>query len=62
MTNLAKCFNSASFFQSIFVERWICAVGFRVRHNVFGLGEGGELEVQMFILAQMLIRIPNAQI
>jgi len=30
--------------------------------NVFGLGEGGELEVQMFILAQMLIRIPNAQI
>jgi len=35
---------------------------FRVRHNVFGLGEGGELEIQMFILAQMLIRIPNAQI
>lgn len=26
--------------------------------NVFGLGEGGELEVQMFILAQMFIRIP----
>jgi hypothetical protein len=30
--------------------------------NGFGLGEGGELEVQMFILAQMLIRIPNVQI
>ena len=34
MTNLAKLFNSASFFLSIFVERWVCAVGFRVRHNV----------------------------
>jgi hypothetical protein len=30
--------------------------------NVLGLCEGGELEVQMFILAQMLIRIPNVQI
>jgi len=28
-------------------------------HNVFGLGEGGEIEVQMFNLAQMLIRIPR---
>jgi len=27
-----------------------------MRHNVFGLGEGGELEVQKFISAQMLIR------
>ena len=27
-------------------------------HNGFGLGEGGELEVQMFNLAQMFIRIP----
>jgi hypothetical protein len=27
-----------------------------------GLCDGGELEVQMFILAQMLIRIPNVQI
>ena len=26
--------------------------------DVLGLCEGGELEVQMFILAQMLIRIP----
>jgi len=26
--------------------------------NVLGLCEGGELEVQMFNLAQMLIRIP----
>jgi hypothetical protein len=31
-------------------------------HNVLGLCEGGELEVQMFILAQMFIRIPNAKI
>jgi len=28
--------------------------------NGFWLGEGGELEVQMFKLVQMLIRIPNA--
>ena len=27
-------------------------------YNGFGLGEGGEIEVQMFMLAQMLIRIP----
>jgi hypothetical protein len=33
-----------------------------IGYNVPALGEGGELEVQMFILAQMLIRIPNAQI
>lgn len=26
------------------------------------LGEGGELEVQMFMLVQKLIRIPNVQI
>jgi len=26
--------------------------------HVFGLCEGGEIEVQMFMLAQMLIRIP----
>jgi hypothetical protein len=30
--------------------------------NVLGLCEGGELKAQMFILAQMLIRIPNVQI
>lgn len=28
---------------------------------VLGLGEGGEIEVQMFNLAQMFIRIPNVQ-
>jgi hypothetical protein len=33
---------------------------FKLLHNVFGLGEGGELEVQMFMLAQMFNRIPNA--
>jgi hypothetical protein len=33
-----------------------------VAANVLGLCEGGELEVQMLILAQMLIRIPNIQI
>jgi hypothetical protein len=33
-----------------------------ISSNVLGLCEGGELEVQMFILAQMLIRIPNVQI
>jgi hypothetical protein len=34
----------------------------RVLANVLGLGEGGELEVQMFNLAQMFIRIPNVPI
>jgi hypothetical protein len=29
--------------------------------NVLGLGEGGEIEAQMFNLAQMFIRIPNVQ-
>jgi hypothetical protein len=29
--------------------------------NVLGLGEGGEIEAQMFSLAQMFIRIPNVQ-
>ena len=27
-------------------------------YNGFGLGEGGEIEVQMFILVQMYNRIP----
>jgi len=31
---------------------------FRLAYNVLGLCEGGELEVQMFNLAEMLIRIP----
>jgi hypothetical protein len=30
-------------------------------HNVLGLAEVGELEVQMFKLPQMYNRIPNAQ-
>jgi len=30
----------------------------KVAYNVLGLCEGGELEVQMFNLAQMFIRIP----
>lgn len=30
--------------------------------NGLGLGEGGELEVQMFNLVQKFIRIPNVQI
>jgi len=29
--------------------------------NVLGLCDGGELEAQMFNLAQMFIRIPNVQ-
>jgi hypothetical protein len=29
--------------------------------NVLGLCDGGELEEQMFSLAQMFIRIPNVQ-
>jgi hypothetical protein len=37
-------------------------VPFAIVANGLGLCEGGEIEVQMFILAQMLIRIPNAQI
>jgi hypothetical protein len=32
-----------------------------IAYNVLGLCEGGEIEVQMFNLAQMFIRIPNAQ-
>ena len=28
-------------------------------YNVFALGEGGEIEVQMFMLAQMFNRIPK---
>lgn len=35
MTNLTKCFSSASFFLSIFVECWNCEIGFRVGHNSF---------------------------
>jgi hypothetical protein len=36
-----------------------CDVGSHgIAHNVLGLCEGGEIEVQMFNLAQMLIRIP----
>jgi hypothetical protein len=34
---------------------------FLLGYNVLGLGEVGELEVQMFNLAQTFIRIPNAQ-
>ena len=33
----------------------------QLRYNVLGLGEVGELEAQMFNLAQMYNRIPNAQ-
>ena len=33
----------------------------KISANVFGLGEGGEIEAQMFNLAQMFIRIPNVQ-
>jgi hypothetical protein len=34
---------------------------FRVTHNVLGLWDGGELDTQMFSLAQMFNRIPNVQ-
>ena len=34
----------------------------RITANGSRLGEGGELEVQMFMLVQKLIRIPNVQI
>lgn len=44
MTNLAKSFNSASFFLSIFLERRIYAVGFRVRHNVSVLYDVAEFK------------------
>jgi len=36
-------------------------VGRRVSANVLGLCEEAELESQMFVLAQMFIRIPNVQ-
>ena len=35
---------------------------FSLANNGSRLGEGGELEVQMFMLVQKLIRIPNVQI
>lgn len=35
---------------------------FTMTANGFRLGEGGEIEVQMFMLVQKLIRIPNVQI
>ena len=35
---------------------------FTMTANGSRLGEGGELEVQMFMLVQKLIRIPNVQI
>lgn len=38
------------------------ALGFTLACNGSRLGEGGELEVQMFMLVQKLIRIPNVQI
>ncbi len=38
----------------------VCRVSFRIADNGFGLAEVGELEVQMFMLAQMYNRIPNA--
>ena len=45
------------------IRKWICFYAVRkVTDNVLGLGEGGELEVQMFMLVQKLIRIPNVQI
>jgi len=36
-------------------------VFFKLAHNVLGLCEEAELEAQMFVLAQMFIRIPNVQ-
>ena len=61
-----SCSKSAQFFVAVCVKlptslstkNGLPTVG----HNVLGLGEVGELEVQMFNLAQMLIRITNVQI
>jgi hypothetical protein len=36
-------------------------MSFMLTANVLGLCEEAELEVQMFVLAQMFIRIPNVQ-
>jgi hypothetical protein len=32
-----------------------------IAHNGFALGEGGEIEVQMLMLAQMFNRIPKLE-
>jgi len=53
--NFAKCLH---FFYHLSVRLLSVVSSFRVSANVLGLCEGGELEVQMFNLAEMLIRIP----
>lgn len=47
---------------SYIIHTFIRVLSYTMTANGLGLGEGGELEVQMFMLAQMFIRIPNAQI
>ena len=51
----------------LFCHRFCLSVNVRrvslgIGHNVLGLCEEAELEVQMFVLAQMFIRIPNVQL
>ena len=40
---------------------FVVSVVFIVAYNVLGLCEEADLEAQMFVLAQMFIRIPNVQ-
>ena len=62
MTNLAKSFNSASSFLSIYVERRIYAVGFRVRHNVSGIAEVGAFENRQLKYSTKADRSTNVDI
>ena len=46
----------------MWLVEWLISTIGTVATNGSRLGEGGELEVQMFMLVQKLIRIPNVQI
>jgi hypothetical protein len=46
----------------IYVVHHFCAVDLFMTANVLRLCEGGEIEAQMFKLAQMFNKIPNVQI
>jgi hypothetical protein len=44
-----------------FIIRFFFSGSTTISANVLGLCEEADLEAQMFVLAQMLIRIPNVQ-
>ena len=55
-----KCLLSGN--TPVSMRNYFLAEKWGITANGLRLCEGGELEVQMFILAQMLISIPNVQI